>query len=76
MKLCIALDMPTMQDNLSLAHEVQQHFSNEEIWLKVGLRSFVRDGKDFVRILQDYYIHQCNQALYLEYHKFLNLKRF
>lgn len=53
MKLCIALDMPTMQDNLSLAREVQQHFSNEKIWLKVGLRSFVRDGKDFVRILQD-----------------------
>ena len=53
MKLCIALDMPTMQDNLSLAREVQKSFSKEDIWLKVGLRSFVRDGKDFVRILQD-----------------------
>lgn len=53
MKLCIALDMPTMQDNLSLAREVRQSFSNEDIWLKVGLRSFVRDGKDFVRMLQD-----------------------
>ncbi|TLD82345.1 orotidine-5'-phosphate decarboxylase [Helicobacter trogontum] len=53
MKLCIALDMPSMQENLKLAKEVQEHFSNEEIWLKVGLRSFVRDGRDFVCILQD-----------------------
>ena len=53
MKLCIALDMPSMQENLALAKEVKKHFSNEEIWLKVGLRSFVRDGRDFVCMLQD-----------------------
>lgn len=53
MKLCIALDMPSMQENLTLAKEVKKHFSKEEIWLKVGLRSFVRDGKDFVHILRD-----------------------
>ncbi len=53
MKLCIALDMPTMQDNLALAREISRSFSNEEIWLKVGLRSFVRDGKAFVCMLQD-----------------------
>lgn len=63
MKLCIALDMQTMQDNLSLAREVRQSFSNEDIWLKVGLRSFVRDGKDFVRMLQD-----------LDFRIFLDLK--
>lgn len=53
MKLCIALDMPTKQDNLHLAKEVRHNFANEEIWLKVGLRSFVRDGREFVRELQD-----------------------
>lgn len=53
MKLCIALDMPDMQDNLALVKEVKKHFSSENIWLKVGLRSFVRDGRDFVCILQD-----------------------
>ena len=48
MRLCIALDMPSKQENLALAKEVKKHFSNEEIWLKVGLRSFVRDGRDCV----------------------------
>lgn len=52
MKLCIALDMPTVQENISLAREVRQSFQNEDIWFKVGLRGFVRDGKDFVSILQ------------------------
>ncbi len=53
MKLCVALDMQTKEDNLALAKEIKHCFRNEDIWLKVGLRSFVRDGKEFVRELQN-----------------------
>ena len=45
MKLCIALDMPSPKDNLKLL----ENFKNtKDIWVKVGLRSFIRDGKDFL----------------------------
>ncbi len=51
MKLCVALDMPSKKDNLMLAKTIKYNFS-EEIWLKVGLRSFIRDGKEFIHELQ------------------------
>ena len=41
MELCIALDLPSLKENLKLVKLIK----NENIWLKVGLRSFVRDGK-------------------------------
>lgn len=40
MKLCIALDMAEFQDNIALAKELKGF----NIWLKVGLRSYLRDG--------------------------------
>lgn len=41
MKLCVALDLQTKQENLELAKKLK----SQDIWLKVGLRSFIRDGK-------------------------------
>ena len=49
MKLCVALDMPSMQENLSLATKLKDF----DIWMKVGFRSYIRDGKEFVTSLQD-----------------------
>ena len=45
MKLCIALDMPNKKDNLELLSNLK---TSQEVWVKVGLRSFVRDGKEFL----------------------------
>ncbi len=44
MKLCVALDLPSKEENLSLCKELREF----NIWLKVGFRSFIRDGKDFL----------------------------
>lgn len=49
MKLCVALDLPTAKDNLDLAKVLK----NEDIWLKVGLRSFIRDGENLLKELKD-----------------------
>ncbi|PAF50059.1 orotidine 5'-phosphate decarboxylase [Helicobacter sp. 13S00401-1] len=49
-KLCVALDLPTKEENLALAKSLKPL---EGITLKVGLRSFIRDGKDFVKALKD-----------------------
>jgi orotidine-5'-phosphate decarboxylase len=48
-KLCVALDLPTAKDNLDLAKVLK----NEDIWLKVGLRSFIRDGENLLKELKD-----------------------
>ena len=45
MKLCIALDMPNKKDNLELLSNLK---TSQEVWVKVGLRSFIRDGKEFL----------------------------
>jgi orotidine-5'-phosphate decarboxylase len=44
MELCVALDLPTMQDNLELIKKIKHN----PLWLKVGLRSYIRDGKPFI----------------------------
>ena len=49
MQLCVALDLPTKQANLELADKLQ----GLDIWMKVGLRSYIRDGQKFVKTLQD-----------------------
>lgn len=49
MKLCVALDLPTKEENLALAKELEGF----DLWLKVGLRSYIRDGKEFVKELKD-----------------------
>lgn len=41
MKLCVALDLPSKEENLSLIRKIK----SENVWLKVGLRSFIRDGE-------------------------------
>ena len=46
MKLCIALDLPTKKENLNLAKEISG--ISDDIWLKVGFRSYIRDGKPFI----------------------------
>ena len=50
MKLCIALDLPTMEDNLNLARNISG--IDDNIWLKVGFRSYIRDGKEFIEELK------------------------
>lgn len=44
MELCVALDLSTMEENLALIEKLK----NYPIWLKVGLRSYIRDGKPFI----------------------------
>ncbi len=48
MKLCVALDLPSKKENLKLAEELKDF----DIWLKVGFRSFIRDGKTFLEELK------------------------
>ena len=48
MKLCISLDLPSAKENLSLVNKVKNH----DLWLKVGLRSYVRDGQNFLKDLK------------------------
>ena len=50
MKLCVALDMVSRAENLALAKSLAP-FGNQ-IWLKVGLRSYLRDGAKFIDDLQ------------------------
>jgi len=44
MELCVALDLPTKEQNLELIEKIKEY----DIWLKVGLRSYIRDGKEFL----------------------------
>ena len=50
MKLCVALDLPTRKENLALAQNLA-HLA-DKIWLKVGLRSYLRDGASFLQELK------------------------
>lgn len=45
MELCVALDLPSKQENLELIHKIKDY----PIWLKVGLRSYIRDGEEFLK---------------------------
>jgi len=49
MKLCVALDMPTKRDNIDLAGKLKSC----DVWLKIGLRSFIRDGKAIIDELKN-----------------------
>ena len=44
MKLCVALDLPSRDECLGLASELK----GLDLWLKVGMRAFYRDGLDFI----------------------------
>ncbi|MDD2384723.1 MAG: orotidine-5'-phosphate decarboxylase [Sulfurospirillaceae bacterium] len=45
MQLCVALDLPSKEENLALVKKLK----SENIWLKVGLRSFIRDGEALLK---------------------------
>ncbi len=49
MRLCVALDMPSSSDNMRLAEELAVY---DDIWMKVGFRSYIRDGRAFVDTLK------------------------
>ncbi len=44
MELCVALDLPSQEENLALVEQIKAY----PVWLKVGLRSYIRDGKPFI----------------------------
>ncbi len=48
MQLCVALDLPSAKENLELATKIKEY----DVWLKVGFRSYIRDGKEFLNNLK------------------------
>ena len=48
MELCVALDLPTMKENLELVEKIKAY----DIWLKVGFRSYIRDGSAFIEAIK------------------------
>ncbi|MBK1973007.1 orotidine-5'-phosphate decarboxylase [Campylobacter sp. TTU-622] len=48
MKLCVALDLATKEDCLKIAKELK----GLDLWLKVGLRAYLRDGFKFIEELK------------------------
>ena len=44
MQLCVALDLATQKENLALVEKL----ASSPVWLKVGLRSYIRDGREFL----------------------------
>ncbi|MBK1972320.1 orotidine-5'-phosphate decarboxylase [Campylobacter sp. TTU_617] len=48
MKLCVALDLATKEDCLKLVKELK----GLDLWLKVGLRAYLRDGFKFIEELK------------------------
>lgn len=44
MKLCVSLDLASAKENLEIVEQIKDF----DVWLKVGLRSFIRDGKKFL----------------------------
>jgi len=49
MELCVALDLPTMEENLALVTKIKAY----PVWLKVGLRAYIRDGEPFIKALKE-----------------------
>ena len=48
MKLCVSLDLESSSENLELVEKIKDF----DVWLKVGLRSYIRDGKKFLEDLK------------------------
>jgi len=48
MELCVALDLPTKEENLKLIEDIKDY----DVWLKVGLRTYIRDGEDFLKAIK------------------------
>ena len=58
-KLCISLDLSTAKENLELVEQIKDF----DVWLKVGFRSYIRDGKKF---LEDLKIINPNFKIFLD----------
>ena len=50
MELCIALDLPNIEQNLQLLESIKEH---NNLWIKVGFRSYIRDGKEFLSQIKE-----------------------
>ncbi len=48
MELCVALDLPSDKENLALAELLKGY----DVWMKVGFRAYIRDGKPFIEALK------------------------
>ena len=48
MQLCVALDLPSFDENIALAKTIASH----DLWLKVGFRSYIRDGLKIIHTLK------------------------
>lgn len=48
MKLCVSLDLETAEENLALVKQIKDF----DVWLKVGFRTYLRDGKKFLEQLK------------------------
>ncbi|MBZ7953416.1 orotidine-5'-phosphate decarboxylase [Campylobacter sp. W0018] len=48
MKLCVALDLATKEECLNIAKELK----GLDLWLKIGLRAYLRDGFKFIEELK------------------------
>ena len=48
MELCVALDLPSGKENLALAESLKGY----DVWMKVGFRTYIRDGKEFIVALK------------------------
>ncbi len=44
MEICVALDLPSSRENLALLNQIKEF----DVWIKVGFRSYIRDGKEFL----------------------------
>ena len=49
MELCVALDLPSAEENLALAESLKSY----NVWMKVGFRAYIRDGKSFIEALKE-----------------------
>ena len=63
MELCVALDLPSSGENIALANALHEY----DIWMKIGFRTYIRDGRAFVDTLR-----QINP----EFKLFLDLKLY
>ncbi len=48
MKLCVSLDLASAEENLALVEKIKDF----DVWLKVGFRTYIRDGKEFLKKLK------------------------
>jgi len=49
MQLTVALDLPTASENMQLAESLAIF---DDLWMKVGFRSYIRDGRAFIDTLK------------------------